>query len=106
MIRSFACAGRRCFLKTGIARTFFSTPISLEVVTINVPALGESISEGSIATWEKAAGDSVNIDDVVAVIETDKVTVDIKSAFSGKMVEQLAGESDSVSGRIYHLLYA
>lgn len=48
-----------------------------------VPALGESISEGTIATLVKKQGDYVNTDDVIALIETDKVTLDIKSPGSG-----------------------
>lgn len=68
----------------------------MDILTINVPALGESITEGSIANWEKSVGDSVNVDDVIAIVETDKVTVDIKSAFAGKLVEQLAETSATV----------
>lgn len=66
-------------------------------VAVDVPALGESISEGSVSSFEKAigkivpptqyeskitffcvAGDIVDVDDVIAVIETDKVTVRTK----------------------------
>ena len=74
-----------------------STPSLQKIVTVNVPPLGESITEGSIAQWEKAPGDTVNVDDVVAVIETDKVTVDIKSVFGGKMSEQLVAATETVT---------
>jgi len=67
------------------------------VITENVPALGESITEGALASWTKEVGESVQVDDVVAVIETDKVSVDIKSPFAGVLVEQLAALDDTVS---------
>lgn len=66
------------------------------MISINVPALGESITEGSLASWEKAVGDAVNVDDVIAIIETDKVTVDIKSSFAGKLTELLFEPDDTV----------
>lgn len=58
-----------------------------------VPALGESITEGSIAKWMKNVGDAVNVEDVVVVVETDKVTVDIKSSFQGVLVEKIATDN-------------
>ena len=58
-----------------------------------VPALGESITEGSIAKWVKSIGDKVNVDDVIAIVETDKVTVDIKSVRSGVLTKQLANDT-------------
>ena len=61
-----------------------------------VPALGESITEGSIASWNKNVGDLVAIDDVIVIVETDKVTVDIKSTNAGILVAKLA--DDTVSG--------
>eukprot|EP01033_Poteriospumella_lacustris_P006547 gene6547-4720_t len=63
-----------------------------------VPALGESITEGTIAKWAKAEGDNVNADDVVVVVETDKVTVDIKANFRGVVVKHLAKENKPQTG--------
>lgn len=45
--------------------------------------MGDSISEGTVQTFVKKAGDFVQADEVVAVIETDKVNVDIRSTHSG-----------------------
>jgi 2-oxoglutarate dehydrogenase E2 component (dihydrolipoamide succinyltransferase) len=42
---------------------------------LNVPSMGDSITEGTIVTWQKKAGDYVNADDVVVVLETDKVGI-------------------------------
>ena len=58
-----------------------------------VPALGESITEGSIASWNKNVGDHVAIDDVIVIVETDKVTVDIKSTNAGVLVAKLADDT-------------
>lgn len=60
-----------------------------------VPALGESITEGSISRWVKNIGEKVAVDDVIVIIETDKVTVDIKSTNAGVLTGQLA--TDTVS---------
>ena len=70
---------------------------SMAVLTESVPALGESITEGALAEWMKNVGESVEVDDVIATVETDKVTVDIKSPYSGTLVEQLANVDDTVS---------
>jgi biotin carboxyl carrier protein len=73
----------------------FGSVLQLAKIVENVPALGESITEGTIAKWMKNVGDQVNIDDVIAVVETDKVTVDIKSTNAGVLTQQLA--QDNVS---------
>ena len=71
-------------------RCYHLTALSLAKIVENVPALGESITEGTIASWAKKVGDKVNADDVIVVIETDKVTVDVKAARSGVLTKQLA----------------
>ena len=78
-----------------VIKQIHSSSYRAKLVTENVPALGESITEGSIASWTKAVGDKISVDDVIAIIETDKVTVDIKANYSGTLVEQLA--TDTVS---------
>lgn len=40
-----------------------------------VPSLGDSIVDGTLSAWEVAVGQAVNVDDVVAVLETDKVSM-------------------------------
>jgi biotin carboxyl carrier protein len=65
-----------------------------EQFTIGVPPLGDSITEGTIAELTKSAGDAVNVDDIIAMIETDKVTVDIRSPHSG-VIEAYAVEEGS-----------
>jgi len=50
---------------------------------MNTPTMGDSITEGTVATWEKNVGDVVEVGDLIATIETDKITVDITSELSG-----------------------
>jgi 2-oxoglutarate dehydrogenase E2 component (dihydrolipoamide succinyltransferase) len=52
---------------------------------IRVPALGESVSEATIAKWFRDVGDSVNVDEPLVELETDKVTVEVPSPASGKL---------------------
>lgn len=52
--------------------------------------MGDSITEGTIASWEKSVGDSVSVDDVVAVIETDKVAVEVRAEVGGSVAELFA----------------
>jgi len=50
---------------------------------MNTPSMGDSISEGTIQTWEKSLGERVEAGDVIATVETDKITVDVTAEFSG-----------------------
>lgn len=69
---------------------------SSEVKSIPVPSLGDSITEGTVVSFTKAVGDSVQADEVVAVLETDKVSVDIRSPASGAVAELSAKPGDTV----------
>jgi 2-oxoglutarate dehydrogenase E2 component (dihydrolipoamide succinyltransferase) len=50
--------------------------------------MGDSITEGTIIEWTAQAGQMVKEGDVVALVETDKVTVDIKAEFDGVVMKQ------------------
>ena len=63
---------------------------------ISVPALGESVSEGTIAEWLKQPGDAVAVDEPIASLETDKVAVDVPSPVAGVMSEHRASVGDNV----------
>ncbi|BBM89220.1 2-oxoglutarate dehydrogenase E2 component [Spirochaetota bacterium] len=52
---------------------------------IVVPAAGESISEGELATWHKKSGDTVNVDEVIGEIETDKAALEIRAPTAGHL---------------------
>ncbi|ESQ54579.1 hypothetical protein EUTSA_v10025546mg [Eutrema salsugineum] len=58
--------------------------------------MGESITDGTLATFLKKPGESVEADEAIAQIETDKVTIDISSPASGVIQEYLVKEGDTV----------
>jgi 2-oxoglutarate dehydrogenase E2 component (dihydrolipoamide succinyltransferase) len=64
---------------------------------VEVPALGESITEGTLAAWLKKPGDAVSADEAIAELETDKVSVEVSSPVAGVLAEQLVKEGDSVA---------
>mmetsp|Transcript_127987 Transcript_127987/g.370375 ORF Transcript_127987/g.370375 Transcript_127987/m.370375 type:complete len:425 (-) Transcript_127987:97-1371(-) len=68
---------------------------ALPIKTIDVPTMGDSITEGTIVDLPVGPGDFVNTDDVVVVLETDKVSVDVRAPEAGALVEVL-GEIDDV----------
>ena len=63
---------------------------------ITVPALGESVTEGSIGEWLKQPGDAVAADEPIASLETDKVAVDVPSPVAGVLSEHRAAVGDTV----------
>lgn len=63
---------------------------------IKVPTLGESISEATVATWHKAIGDAVAVDEPILELETDKVTVEVNATEAGVLSEILAAEGAEV----------
>ena len=63
---------------------------------VKVPALGESITEGTLAQWLKKPGEAVAADEPIASLETDKVSVEVPSPIAGTMAEQLFQEGDTV----------
>ena len=64
---------------------------------VQVPALGESITEGTLAQWLKQPGDKVAADEPIASLETDKVTVEVPAPAAGVLTEQLVKEGDTVA---------
>jgi 2-oxoglutarate dehydrogenase E2 component (dihydrolipoamide succinyltransferase) len=64
---------------------------------VQVPALGESITEGTLAQWLKKAGEAVAADEPIASLETDKVTVDVPAPAAGVLSETLVGEGETVA---------
>jgi 2-oxoglutarate dehydrogenase E2 component (dihydrolipoamide succinyltransferase) len=64
---------------------------------VAVPALGESITEGTLAQWLKKPGEAVAADEPIATLETDKVSVDVPSPVAGVLSETLANEGDTVA---------
>ena len=62
-----------------------------------VPQMGESVAEGTIGSWLVAVGDTVEVDQALVEIETDKVAVEVPSPAAGVVAALLVGEGDSVA---------
>ncbi|KHE71823.1 dihydrolipoamide acetyltransferase family protein [Halobacillus sp. BBL2006] len=63
---------------------------------INMPQLGESVTEGTISTWLVQPGDQVNKYDPIAEVMTDKVNAEVPSSFTGVIKELVAQEGDTI----------
>ena len=75
------------------AATAPSSPASGGLITpVVLPALGESVTEGTVTRWLKAIGDSVAADEALLEVSTDKVDTEIPSPVSGILLEITVGE--------------
>src|SRR2546423_155501 len=63
---------------------------------IRVPTLGESITEATVARWLKQPGETVERDEPVVELETDKVTLEVPAPAAGKLGEVLAAQGANV----------
>ena len=61
-------------------------------IEIKMPALSPTMTEGKLAKWLKAKGDTVKAGDVIAEIETDKATMEVEAVDEGKLTEILIPE--------------
>lgn len=63
---------------------------------VTMPALGESVTEGTVTTWLKAVGDHVEADEPIVEVSTDKVDSEVPSPVSGVLLEILVPEDETV----------
>ena len=63
---------------------------------VKMPALGESVTEGTVTRWLKNVGDSVEVDEPLLEVSTDKVDTEIPSPVAGTLQEVLVQEDDTV----------
>lgn len=63
---------------------------------LKLPAMGESVAEATITSWEKKVGDTVEIDDTIVEIATDKVDSEVISEVEGKIIEILFQKDEVV----------
>ena len=66
-------------------------------ISITLPALGESVTEGTVTRWLKQVGDQVAADEPILEISTDKVDTEIPAPASGTLVAITAGEDQTVA---------
>ena len=63
-----------------------ATPQVSSATVVTMPALGESVSEGTVTRWLKSVGDHVNADEALLEVSTDKVDTEIPAPVSGTLI--------------------
>ena len=71
--------------------------VSSGTVEVVMPAMGDSVAEGTVLEWRKQEGDSVEIDETIVEISTDKVDAEVPSPAAGRIVKILAAEGETVA---------
>jgi 2-oxoglutarate dehydrogenase E2 component (dihydrolipoamide succinyltransferase) len=66
-------------------------------VSVQMPALGESVTEGTVTRWLKQEGDTVVVDEPLLEVSTDKVDTEIPAPASGVLTKIVANEDDTVA---------
>ncbi|MCB1288945.1 MAG: dihydrolipoamide acetyltransferase, partial [Mycobacterium sp.] len=66
-------------------------------VSVQMPALGESVTEGTVTRWLKQEGDTVEVDEPLLEVSTDKVDTEIPAPASGVLSKIIAHEDDTVA---------
>src|SRR6476620_8275863 len=64
--------------------------------SVTLPALGESVTEGTVTRWLKQPGDQVAVDEPLLEVSTDKVDTEIPSPVAGTLLEIKAAEDETV----------
>jgi len=67
-----------------------------EGTSVKMPALGESVTEGTVTRWLKQVGDSVDVDEPLLEVSTDKVDTEIPSPVAGTLLEIKVNEDETV----------
>src|ERR1700736_1306620 len=65
-------------------------------VTVSMPQLGESVTEGTVTRWLKKEGDRIEADEPLLEVSTDKVDTEIPSPAAGYLVSIKVGEDETV----------
>src|SRR3954454_20552102 len=66
-------------------------------VQVTMPAMGESVTEGTVLEWHKQEGDPIEADEVLVEISTDKVDAEVPAPAGGTIVKIHAAEGDTVT---------
>jgi 2-oxoglutarate dehydrogenase complex dihydrolipoamide succinyltransferase (E2) component len=74
-----------------------SSPTETAVVQVTMPQMGISVSEGTILEWRKQAGDTVEADETICDVTTDKVDVEIPCPVSGVVERVLVEPGETVA---------
>jgi len=73
--------------------------------TVELPALGESVTEGTVTRWLVAVGDTVAVDDPIVEVSTDKVDTEIPSPVAGTLLEiRIPEDEDAEVGQVLAII--
>jgi pyruvate dehydrogenase E2 component (dihydrolipoamide acetyltransferase) len=70
--------------------------MSADIYEVTMPKLGETVTEGVVSRWLKQVGDTVEFDDPLFEVSTDKVDSEVPSPYDGTLLEILVSEGDTV----------
>src|SRR5881275_429717 len=71
--------------------------IGTSTIQVVMPAMGDSVSEGTVLEWHKQEGDEVSADETLVEISTDKVDAEVPAPTAGTVVKIHADEGDTVA---------
>src|SRR6201985_218041 len=71
--------------------------VDTSTVQVVMPAMGDSVAEGTVLEWHKQEGDTVSADETIVEISTDKVDAEVPSPASGTITRIHAAEGDTVA---------
>src|SRR5690349_868425 len=71
--------------------------VDTSTVQVVMPAMGDSVAEGTVLEWHKQEGDTVSADETIVEISTDKVDAEVPSPVSGTITKIHAAEGDTVA---------
>ena len=66
------------------------------MIELKVPTLGESVTEATVGTWFKKAGEKAAVDEMICELETDKVTIEVPSTINGVVSKIVVKEGETV----------
>ena len=73
--------------------------------TVNLPALGESVTEGTVTRWLKQVGDEVAVDEPLLEVSTDKVDTEVPSPVAGTLLEiRVQEDEDAEVGQVLAII--
>ena len=74
-----------------------AAPGPAQLVDVTLPAMGDSVAEGTVLAWRKQVGDAVAAEETVVEISTDKVDAEVPAPVSGEIAEILVQADEAVS---------
>ena len=69
----------------------------MSIVEVKVPQLSESVAEATMLQWKKKVGDTVEMDEILIEIETDKVVLEVPAPAAGVLSELLMPDGSTVT---------